>query len=168
LHATAAVTGMSAFPSGAQRRTDCSPTPRSSLRRWRPDEVYRLFQRYPEALARTLEIAERCKFSLDELSYQHPGRRPDPGPDRTAGFGQTHLGRCEGASSRWRPVRGCHNSQHELSLIDWLQYAPYFLAANAIVRFAGSRGDLCRGRGSAARQQRRLLYPRHHLDRSGT
>jgi Bacterial DNA polymerase III alpha NTPase domain len=36
--------------------------------------------------------------------------------------------------------------KHELSLIDWLQYAPYFLAANAIVRFAGSRGILCRGR----------------------
>ena len=35
-----------------------------------PEEMARLFGRYPEALARTLAIAERCRFSLDELAYQ--------------------------------------------------------------------------------------------------
>lgn len=39
----------------------------------------RLFARYPEALARTLEIAERCRFSLDELAYQYPEERTMPG-----------------------------------------------------------------------------------------
>ena len=39
----------------------------------------RLFRRYPEALARTLEIAERCRFSLDELAYQYPEERSMPG-----------------------------------------------------------------------------------------
>ena len=39
---------------------------------------------------------------------------------------------------------------HELSLIEKLQYAPYFLTVNAIVRFARSRDILCQGRGSAA------------------
>ena len=39
-----------------------------------PEEMTRLFARYPEALARTLEIAERCRFSLDELAYQYPRR----------------------------------------------------------------------------------------------
>ena len=38
----------------------------------------RLFARYPEALARTLEIAERCRFSLDELPYQYPEERAIP------------------------------------------------------------------------------------------
>ena len=38
-----------------------------------PDEMARLFSRYPEALARTIEISERCRFSLDELAYQYPG-----------------------------------------------------------------------------------------------
>ncbi len=33
-----------------------------------PEEMARLFSRYPEALARTLEIADRCRFSLDELT----------------------------------------------------------------------------------------------------
>lgn len=33
-----------------------------------PDEVTRLFRAYPEAVRRTMEIAERCRFSLDELT----------------------------------------------------------------------------------------------------
>jgi error-prone DNA polymerase len=43
-----------------------------------PDEMQRLFIRYPEALARTVEIIERCRFSLDELAYQYPEERADP------------------------------------------------------------------------------------------
>ena len=43
-----------------------------------PDEMQRLFARYPEALARTVEIVERCRFSLDELAYQYPEERADP------------------------------------------------------------------------------------------
>jgi error-prone DNA polymerase len=33
-----------------------------------PAEMARLFHRYPEAVARTVEIAARCTFSLAELS----------------------------------------------------------------------------------------------------
>jgi error-prone DNA polymerase len=44
-----------------------------------PAEMYRLFQRYPEALARSVEIVERCKFSLEELSYQYPEEALIPG-----------------------------------------------------------------------------------------
>src|SRR5579871_3951624 len=44
-----------------------------------PIEMARLFGRYPEALARTLEIAERCRFSLDELAYQYPEEAMIPG-----------------------------------------------------------------------------------------
>src|SRR6516162_4103124 len=43
-----------------------------------PEEMHRLFSRYPEALARTIAIMERCRFSLDELSYQYPEERDDP------------------------------------------------------------------------------------------
>ena len=39
---------------------------------------------------------------------------------------------------------------HELTLIGRLNYAPYFLTVNSIVRFARSRDILCQGRGSAA------------------
>ncbi|MDH3472441.1 MAG: error-prone DNA polymerase [Rhodospirillales bacterium] len=37
-----------------------------------PEVMAHLFRRHPEALARTLEIAEACSFSLDELGYEYP------------------------------------------------------------------------------------------------
>ena len=43
-----------------------------------PQEMHRHFGRYPEALARTVEIAERCRFTLDELAYQYPKGRVCP------------------------------------------------------------------------------------------
>ena len=48
-----------------------------------PEEMARLFGRYPEALARTIEIAERCRFSLDELAYQYPEERAIPASRRS-------------------------------------------------------------------------------------
>ena len=36
------------------------------------DEMATLFQRYPDAVARTVEVAERCRFSLNELVYEYP------------------------------------------------------------------------------------------------
>lgn len=44
-----------------------------------PQEMARLFSRYSEALARTIEIAERCRFSLNELAYQYPDEAMIPG-----------------------------------------------------------------------------------------
>jgi error-prone DNA polymerase len=44
-----------------------------------PEEMVRLFSRYPEALASTVEIAARCRFSLDELAYQYPEEATMPG-----------------------------------------------------------------------------------------
>ena len=44
-----------------------------------PEEMARLFSRYPEALERAVEIAEQCRFSLDELAYQYPEEKMMPG-----------------------------------------------------------------------------------------
>ena len=41
-------------------------------------EMARLFRGHEEALARSLEIARRCRFSLDELRYEYP---EEPVPD---------------------------------------------------------------------------------------
>ncbi|MBD0417464.1 error-prone DNA polymerase [Oryzicola mucosus] len=115
-----------------------------------PEEMHRLFARYPEALARTVEILDRCRFSLDELAYQYPEEKLYP--DLTPQQALEKL-TWEGAAERYPEglpdkVRG--NLNHELRLIEKLDYAPYFLTVNAIVRFARSRGILCQGRGSAA------------------
>ncbi|MBB4067359.1 error-prone DNA polymerase [Gellertiella hungarica] len=115
-----------------------------------PAEMHRLFARWPEALARTVEIMRRCTFSLDELRYQYPEERDDPAltPQQT-------LDRLtwEGAATRYPegvPDEVTAALRHELALIGKLDYAPYFLTVNSIVQFARSRGILCQGRGSAA------------------
>jgi DNA polymerase III alpha subunit len=54
--------------------------------------------------------------------------------------------------------------KHELRLIETLQYAPYFLTGNSIVRFARSQ-DISLS-GSRLRREFRLLCPRHHVHRS--
>lgn len=115
-----------------------------------PAEMHRLFARHPEALARTLEIADRCRFSLDELAYQYPEERDDP-----ALTSQETLERLtwEGARERYPegvPDEVTATLGHELRLIGRLAYAPYFLTVHSIVRFSKSRGILCQGRGSAA------------------
>ncbi len=115
-----------------------------------PEEMHRLFNRYPEALARTLQIANRCRFSLDELAYQYPEERDDPTLTPQETLAKLTW---EGAAQRYPEgvpdsVRATIN--HELALIEKLGYAPYFLTVNAIVRFARSKDILCQGRGSAA------------------
>ena len=115
-----------------------------------PQEMARLFSRYPEALARTIEIAERCRFSLEELAYQYPEERTMPGlTPQQALEAQTWAG----ATERYPegvPDKVVATLKHELHLIETLQYAPYFLTVNCIVRFARSKDILCQGRGSAA------------------
>ena len=115
-----------------------------------PDEVARLFRNYPEAVARTAEIAARCTFSLAELRYQYPDelQRDDETP-------QQGLERLVAESVPLRypdglPPEVDKQLRHELALIGSLDYAPYFLTVNSIVQYARSKGILCQGRGSAA------------------
>jgi len=113
-------------------------------------EIERLYARYPEALARTREIAERCRFDLGELAYQYPEEATIPGLTPQAALERLTW---EGAAERYPegvPDKVKNLLRHELKLIAELGYAPYFLTVNSIVRFARSRDILCQGRGSAA------------------
>ena len=115
-----------------------------------PQEMARLFRGYEDAVERSLEIVARCRFSLDELRYEYP---EEPVPE-----GQTPQQRLaeltwQGAVERFldgvpEKVRGL--IEHELQLIERLDYARYFLTVHDIVRFARQRSILCQGRGSAA------------------
>jgi len=113
-------------------------------------EMHRLFEAYPEALARTVEIAKRCTFSLSELEYQYPEEAIIPGLGVQATLEKFTW---EGAAERYPegiPESVAKTIRHELQLIDTMRYAPYFLTVFNIVRFARSKGILCQGRGSAA------------------
>ena len=115
-----------------------------------PQEMARLFRGRVDTIERTLEIVERCRFSLDELRYEYP-EEPVPEGQRP----QQRLAELawKGAAERFPEgvpdkVRGL--IEHELQLIERLDYARYFLTVHDIVRFARQRSILCQGRGSAA------------------
>ena len=113
------------------------------------DEMARLFTRYPAALRRTVEIAGRCAFSLEELRYQYPDEALEGEP------AQDRLERLTREGLLWRypggpPPKILHRVEKELRLIREVAYAPYFLTVYDIVAFARSKGILCQGRGSAA------------------
>ncbi|KAJ32554.1 DNA polymerase, partial [Agrobacterium tumefaciens] len=115
-----------------------------------PEEMERLFPRYGEALARTMEIVRRCKFSLDELTYQYPEEAIVPGKDAQASL-EHYVWQC--VPDRYPeglPPEVLKTVRHELDLIRTMKYAPYFLTVFSIVRYARSQGILCQGRGSAA------------------
>ena len=44
-----------------------------------PEQMHKLFADYPEAIARGLELANRCTFSLDQLKYEYPHEVLDGG-----------------------------------------------------------------------------------------
>jgi error-prone DNA polymerase len=116
-------------------------------------EVARVFTAYPEAVARTLEIVERVRFSLDELRYEYP-EEPVPAGKTP----QVHLEHLTWHHAALRFPAGIPGEvrallEKELALIARLDYARYFLTVYDIVRFAREEAKppiLCQGRGSAA------------------
>jgi error-prone DNA polymerase len=116
-----------------------------------PAEMERRFERYPDAIAATEAIAERCTFSLRELDYQYPdelvmsGRTPQDALERLAYKAlRDRFGGFNPPGVYKRLLK------HELGLVRKMRYAPYFLTVNSIVAFARSQEILCQGRGSAA------------------
>ncbi len=111
-------------------------------------ELHNLFP--ADLLAESVRIAERCTFSLDELSYEYPRELVPAGRTPAA-----HLRKLveEGVLQRWpagAPVHVRPLIERELALIAELSYEHYFLTVYDIVCFARSQKILCQGRGSAA------------------
>ena len=112
-------------------------------------DLARLFRSHPGALRRTLEIANRCSFDLEELSYEYP--HEDAGSETP----QARLERLahEGLKNRYPagpPSRAIQLLKKELALVEELKFPAYFLTVHDIMQFAKSQGILCQGRGSAA------------------
>ena len=115
-----------------------------------PPEMARLFADHPEALARTVEIAQACAFDLAQLRYEYPDEPVPPG--RTP---QEYLEEKTWERARWRyagevPDAVAATLREELRLIAKMDYARYFLTLFDVVEFARGQGILCQGRGSAA------------------
>jgi error-prone DNA polymerase len=113
-------------------------------------EMLRLFRSYPDAVRRTQQIADACQFSLDSLKYVYP--QEITSKDRSPLEELTYLA--------WKGARAFYGNdlpekittaiKYELTFIEEMDYAAYFLTVYDIVRFAKQEGILCQGRGSAA------------------
>lgn len=115
-----------------------------------PADMLELFAACPQAVARTVELTQRCNFSLDELRYEYPEELSPPGITPLE-----YLTRLTWEGARERYPDGLPNKvrqliEHELELIAELHYEAYFLTVWDLVRFARGRDILCQGRGSAA------------------
>ncbi|MCC8426429.1 error-prone DNA polymerase [Mucilaginibacter sp. UR6-11] len=114
------------------------------------DELERLFRQYPDAIARTQEIAAACRFSLDTLKYLEPEWKSPDG--RTAdehlaeltwtGAGKMFHGKMEEKTRT--------QIAFELAFFKRRKLAPYFLRIYEYTNKAEELGILHQGRGSAA------------------
>lgn len=115
-----------------------------------PEQMHFLFSDIPEAIANTLKIADSCSFKPSELRYRYPSEWIPKG--ETAQSYLCYLVK-QGIKERYPegvPAAVVRQLEHELKLIDQLEFADYFLTIWEIVEFARQKDILCQGRGSAA------------------
>ncbi|CAN5279242.1 hypothetical protein BH11MYX1_BH11MYX1_26010 [soil metagenome] len=131
-----------------------------------PHAFSRLFSDEPAALARTLAIAERCTFGLEELRYRYPSERLPDGSTSAAylrrlvadGAAWRYAGGPPPNPQEWRdgvgtgdvPADVRKQLEAELAVIEELDYPGYFLTMFEIVSYCRRREIMCQGRGSAA------------------
>lgn len=109
-----------------------------------------LFHGDSATIARSVEVADRCTFSLDELRYEYPEELV---PNDVSPIKYLTSLAMNGAKERYPngvPAKVSDLIRHELRLIEELRYEAYFLTVYDLVRFARDRRILCQGRGSAA------------------
>ncbi len=115
-----------------------------------PAEMAGRFADLPEAITNTARLAERLQFTLADLGYEFP--RYPVGPSETM---EGVLREQTWAGARKRYPRGIPEKvrgllEKELSLINKLGFAGYFLIVADLVRFCAERQIMAQGRGSAA------------------
>ena len=110
----------------------------------------KLFADLPEAIANTVELSSRLKFTLEDLGYEFPKYPVPPGETMTSFLRKRTE---EGARQRYTGVnyeKARAQIERELQLIEKLKLEGYFLIVWDIVQFCRKEGILIQGRGSAA------------------
>ena len=113
------------------------------------EQMLRLFEEFPDAVARTREIADRITFSMDDVGYTFPDFPVPPGETMDSLLRKrSEIGAIERYGEITPKIRA--KLDHELNLIEKLKLAGYFLLVWDISNFCRSRRILSQGRGSAA------------------
>lgn len=114
-------------------------------------EMARRFARFPDAVARSVVLADETAFDLQKATPRLPKNGIPEGHTATSwlrviterGFAERYAGGRLEEEAR-------EKVEHELRVIGEKDFAGYFVIVHDIVQFARSRGILCQGRGSAA------------------
>jgi len=116
-------------------------------------QMRQLFADLPEAISKTVELSSRLEFELSDLGYQFP-KYPVPEGETLMSFlrRRTHEGFREryGRAGSDLQQRAWRQIERELTLIQKLELAGYFLIVWDLVRFCREQNILVQGRGSAA------------------
>jgi len=130
----------------AQCGTELQPNAEAHLRsRARLGSLYRA-----EWLQKTMELARACTFSLNELRYEYPQEIVPLGETPTSHLRKLTYAGALKRFPRGLPEKVCDQIEHELDLIQQLDYERYFLTVADVVQWAREQKILCQGRGSAA------------------
>ena len=114
-----------------------------------PRAMASLFADRRDLLRNAEALAERLRFTLEDLGYRFPDY---PVPEGESQFSFLRQATEAGARERYRPYheRARRQIERELGLIGKLNLAGYFLIVWDLVNFCRREGILVQGRGSAA------------------
>jgi len=115
------------------------------------EEMARLFAHCPQAVTAAADLGEQCAFGLALIAPQLP---PFDVPEgHTENSWLRHLV-MTGARNRYGPPERAPQAyaqiEHELKVIEKLNFPGYFLVVHDITRFCRENNILAQGRGSAA------------------
>ncbi|MDO3386338.1 error-prone DNA polymerase [Gilvimarinus sp. SDUM040013] len=101
-------------------------------------------------LQQSLHIAEQCQFDMGELKYEYPAEVIPSGFTAMAYLRQRVAEGCRKRFPQGVPTSIAATIDKELTLIEEMEYAHFFLTIDDIVRFAREQHILYQGRGSSA------------------
>ncbi|MFC9475501.1 error-prone DNA polymerase [Nocardia sp. NPDC056952] len=114
-------------------------------------EMAHLFADYPHAVANAAVLARECAFDLGLIAPKLPPFDVPADHDENSWLRELAL---RGAAERYGPPernpRAYRQLEHELAVIEKMEFPGYFLVVHDIVEFCKKSDILCQGRGSAA------------------
>jgi error-prone DNA polymerase len=116
-------------------------------------EMARRFARFPGAVERAADVGAACAFDLNLVAPRLPDFPVPPGHTEMSYLRELAM---KGALAKYGPTDAERQSgaykqlEHELDVIEKLDFPGYFLIVWEIVEFCRTNDILCQGRGSAA------------------
>lgn len=114
-----------------------------------PEEMKNLWRALPQAVENSYRVAEQCNVDLEFGKYKHP---KFPLPEGETSFSYLWKIAFRGLEEKYKPItqQAVNRLQEELSVIEQLGFADYFLIVWDIAQQAKRMNMMMLGRGSAA------------------